>query len=254
MSTILLTGAAGRIGTILRNHWQGQHRIIGVDMKPWEPREGEVAIEARIESTDLSKAFDLAGAGAVVIHLAAATWDNAGWEDIKQSNIGGTYNVFRLAQERNAARVVFASTNHVTGGYGDLAPGERTEPYTPPQMLITPEMPTRPDSLYGVSKASGESLAWFFQGEYGLSALCLRIGSVTEHDDPTENPRLRSTWLSHHDLCHLFDCCLTSTVSFGIYYGVSRNAKRFWDISNAERELGYQPRDDAEEWYKKGEM
>lgn len=252
MNTILLTGAAGRIGTILRNHWQRQHRIIGVDMKPWTLREGEEVIEARIETPDLSKAFDRAGAGAVVVHLAAATWDDAGWDEIERSNIEGTYNVFRLAQERKAARVVFASTNHVTGGYGDLSPGEHTEQYVPPQMTITSEMPTRPDSLYGISKVFGESLAWFFQWGHGLTALCLRVGSVTDRDDPAENARLRSTWLSHRDLCHLFDCCLVSTVPFGIYYGVSRNTKRFWDITNVERELGYQPNDDAEEWYKKG--
>lgn len=252
MSTILLTGAAGRIGTILRNHWQGKHRLIGVDAKPWTPLEGEGIVEARVETPDLSKAFDLAGPGVTVVHLAAATWDDAGWDEIKRSNIEGTYNVFRLAQERNAARVIFASTNHVTGGYEGLSPGERTEPYTPPRMLITSEMPIRPDSVYGASKAFGEALAWFFHWKYGLPALCLRIGGVTDRDDPMGHPRLRSTWLSHRDLCHLFDCCFATLTAFGIYYGVSRNTNRFGDITNAERELEYQPQDDAEEWYEKG--
>jgi hypothetical protein len=34
-------------------------------------------------------------------------------------------------------------------------------------------------------------------------------------------------------------------VKFGIYYGVSNNKRRFWDISNAEAEIDFHPEDDA---------
>ena len=77
------------------------------------------------------------------------------------------------------------------------------------------------------------------------SSICLRIGSVTKDDDPRIDPRFKSTWLSHRDLVQLVRKSLTADVKFGIYYGVSNNAKRFWDISNAEAELGYHPEDDA---------
>jgi nucleoside-diphosphate-sugar epimerase len=103
----------------------------------------------------------------------------------------------------------------------------------------------RPDGFYGVSKAAGEAIARMYYELYGLESICLRIGSVTKADDPGANPRMRSTWLSHRDLVQLVKCSLTADVKFGIFYGVSNNKKRFWDIADAERELGYHPVDDG---------
>jgi nucleoside-diphosphate-sugar epimerase len=111
--------------------------------------------------------------------------------------------------------------------------------------LITVKDPIRPDGFYGVSKAAGEAIARMYYDLYGLESICLRIGSVLKDDDPRKNPRYASTWLSHKDLVQLVTKCLLSNVKFGIYYGVSNNKKRFWDISNAESEINYQPEDDA---------
>ena len=80
---------------------------------------------------------------------------------------------------------------------------------------------------------------------HGLESVCLRIGSVLKDDDPTKNARSQSTWLSHRDLVQLVKKSLLAEVKFAIYYGVSNNRKRFWDISNAMAEIGYQPEDDA---------
>jgi hypothetical protein len=80
---------------------------------------------------------------------------------------------------------------------------------------------------------------------YGLQSVCLRIGSVVKDDDPRQNPRLKSTWLSHRDLVQLVNCSLQGDIDFGTYYGVSKNRGRFWDISDAEREIGYHSQDDA---------
>ena len=262
---IWITGAAGRIGTILRKHWQGKHTVIGIDHHEYDPLPGEEAYVADIGSTELWTLLATKGSGGRVlegakrgqydtavpialVHLAAVTSDTADWVAIEQTNIRGTYNVFSLARQCGIRKVLFASSNHVTGGYEALGIGNQS--YEPPLVTITPEMPIRPDSLYAVSKVTGEILGSYFS-RHGVPIICLRIGSVTDRDDPVENPRLRSTWLSHRDLCHLFDCCLTADVPYGIYYGVSNNTQRFWDISNAERELEYRPQDNAELWYKK---
>lgn len=254
MEAILITGAGGRIGTLLRRHWQGSYRLIGADKRAYaKTSEGETPFWTAVQHPELRSAFTAAGEGATIVHLAAETWDTAGWEAILHSNIEGTANVFRLAQEHRARRVIFASTNHVTGGYEPTPPpGDADPEYKPPERIITPELPIRPDSLYGASKAFGEALGAYYSQFHSLPTICLRIGSVTDEDDPRERQHMRYRWLSHRDLCHLFDCCLKTSVQCGIYYGVSANARRFWDISNAERELGYHPQDDAETWYTEG--
>lgn len=265
-----ITGAAGRIGTILRKHWLGKHTIVGIDHRDYEPLPGEERHIADIASTEFWTLLAAKASGdrvpetakqgqyetklpIVLVHLAAATSNAADWTALERTNIRGTHNVFRLGKHFDVQQVIFASSNHVTGGYGDWTPGEREATYTPPSILITPDMPPHPDSLYAVSKSYGEALGKYCNTYLDLPVICLRIGSVTDRDDPTENPRLRSTWLSHSDCCRLFDCCLTANVRSGIYYGVSNNTRRFWDISNAERELGYRPQDNAELWYTKGE-
>ena len=105
--------------------------------------------------------------------------------------------------------------------------------------------PIRPDSDYGSSKAFGESMARQYYECFGIASICLRIGSVLENDNPTEDERLMRTWLSQRDLIQLVRKSILSDVKFGIYYGVSNNRGRFWDISSAEEEIGYKPQDDA---------
>ena len=111
--------------------------------------------------------------------------------------------------------------------------------------LITPQNPIRPDGYYGVSKAFGEAMARMYYDLYGLESICLRIGSVLKDDEPGKNSRNRCTWLSHRDFVQLVKKSLLAHVKFAIYYGVSKNRNRFWDISNAMAEIGYQPDDDA---------
>jgi nucleoside-diphosphate-sugar epimerase len=130
----------------------------------------------------------------------------------------------------------------VTGAYEGFPPSLHTKENVG---MIKVSDPIRPDGFYGVSKAAGEALARMYYELHGLESICLRIGSVTRDDDPGANPRMRSTWLSHRDLIQLVRRSLQADVKFGIYYGVSNNKKRFWDISVAERDLGYHPVDDG---------
>ena len=95
----------------------------------------------------------------------------------------------------------------------------------------------------------GEAAGRFYAEEHGMSVICLRIGSFVRENRPL-NTRNYATFLSHRDLVALFGACLSAPdgLRFGIYYGVSANQWRIWDIENAEHELGYRPLDDAERW------
>jgi nucleoside-diphosphate-sugar epimerase len=254
--SLLLTGAAGRIGTILRTAW-ARTFIVGTDIVEYEALKPdcERKVIVPVESPDLERAFTLARTwpsesegDLKVVHLAAAASDAHGWDAIERSNIRGAENVFRLAQKYGATKVVFASTNHVTGGY-DVDPSEDPMLFRMNPEQITPDMPVRPDGLYGASKAFGEAVAAYYAWRFSLSVICLRIGAVTDRNDPLEFERLRAIWLSHVNACELFDRALAADVRFGIYYGISANTRRSWDISNAERELGYHPLHNAEDWY-----
>ncbi len=181
-----------------------------------------------------------------VVHLAADSNVNANWESVLRNNIIATRNVFEFARENSIRRIVFASSNHVTGRYeGDPPSLHMMES----PKVVSPEMPVRPDGYYATSKLFGESLGRYFAERHEVSVICLRIGSVLEANNPASDKRFRSTWLSHDDLVQLIRKSLKADVTFGIYYGVSNNSRRFWDISNATLELDYEPCDNAEAYF-----
>jgi nucleoside-diphosphate-sugar epimerase len=114
---------------------------------------------------------------------------------------------------------------------------------------ITTGHPIRPDSPYAVGKTIGEAAARYYSDQFGLSVICLRLGTVTKADRP-QKPRDFATLLTHRDLVALMRCCLEAPagVRFATLYGVSANTWRFWDIETAREVVGYEPRDNAERW------
>jgi len=150
----------------------------------------------------------------------------------------GTRNIYECAKKHGIKKVVFASSSHVTGSYGN-------------SHRITTHDPVRPDGDYGSSKAFGEIIARQYFELYGIKSICLRIGWVIRDDDPTKDELALKMWLSHRDLIELMRRSILSDIHFGVYYGVSNNRKRFWHISDAETEIGYKPKDDAYSLLKK---
>jgi NAD+ dependent glucose-6-phosphate dehydrogenase len=239
---LLITGINGLIGSILRKGLERTFDIHGLDCAgPFSDRIFEATIR---EYGQIANVFRRSGPFEYLIHLAANPRADADWDSVLNDNIVGTRNVFEAAMEFGVRRVVFASSNHVTGAYEGFEPHQRLHEEHEPR-LITIGDPIRPDGYYGVSKAFGEALARYFCARWGIEFVCLRIGSVLRDDDPTLSQRFRKTWLSHRDLVQLVEKGLKSNLTFGIYYGVSDNKGAFWDISNARRELGYSPTDDA---------
>lgn len=239
---ILITGINGLIGKVLRNALEEGHTIYGVDrVSPFSDR----VLSANIaEYKEVTRVFQQLHPMDCIIHLAEDPRIEASWESVLVANIIGTRNIFEAAREFQVKRVIFASSNHVTGAYEGFAPNLHLHTQHEPQK-ISPEDPIRPDTDYGVSKAFGEAVARYYCARWGIDAICLRIGAVLSDDNPTSDARLRKVWLSHRDLIQLVEKCLTSNVKFGIYYGVSNNKGAFWDITNAHAELGYEPMDDA---------
>ena len=238
---LLITGCNGLVGRILWKHLENDFDLYGLDISSGKSLE-------RIFQADISKpeqvqsVFNRVTSLTFVVHLAGDPRSDADWDSVFVNNIGGTKNIYEAARRAGVKRIVFASSNHVTGAYEGFPPNLHIKQN--PTLITTPD-PIRPDGFYGVSKAAGEALARMYYEVYGLELICLRIGSMTKEDDPKINPRFESTWLSHRDFVQLIRKSFSADVKFGIYYAVSNNTKRFWDISNAEGELGYHPEDDA---------
>jgi len=240
--TALITGSEGIIGTILKRALASKYNILGLGRQKLDIDNYFQADIADLKN--LESVFNRMGKIEGLIHLAGNPHDDAPWESILKNNIIGLRNIYEMAKRFSIPRVVFASSNHATGCYEGIPPALHNQDH--PNM-ITVKDAIRPDGDYGSAKVYGEAVARQFYDLYGIESICLRIGTVREHDDPTREKRHMKTWLSHRDLIQLVQKAIESDVKFGIYYGVSNNTGRFWDISNAERELGYIPQDNAAE-------
>jgi uronate dehydrogenase len=232
MAVVVITGAAGRIGAMLRPRLARPGRVLRlVDIAELSAGPGEEAVVATVTDLDAMTAA-VAGAEAV-IHLAGVPGEGP-WEDIALTNIHGTYAVFEAARRAGVPRVVFASSNHAVG-------------FTPRERFPVPDYAfPAPDTYYGVSKVAGEALGALYSHRYGLEVICLRILTCAER--PTY-PRALATWLSPDDAGRLFEASLdVPEPGFRVAFGVSANTRGGW-VSLAEaRALGYEPRDDSERY------
>jgi len=228
--TILITGAAGLVGSMLRPRLARPGRTLRLlDTADLTAGPAEEVIQASVTDMD---AMTAASRGAsAVIHLANIATETS-WADILQVNIQGTYVAFEAARRAGVPRVIFASSNHAVG-------------FAPRESFPVPDYAfPAPDTYYGVGKVAGEALAGLYHYRYGLDTICIRI--LTCFGKPP-SARALSTWLSPGDAGRLFEACLTAPApGFRVIYGVSANTRGGW-VSLAEAEaLGYRSQDDAE--------
>jgi len=230
MKRLLITGAAGSIGSFLRETLRGKYRLRLSDVTPVSTLvEGEEFVAADV--TDAEALLPLMEDVHGVVHLGGVSREDA-WQPILDINIAGTYNVFEAARRQGVERFIFASSNHAIGFY-------------PRSQRIATDVHVRPDSRYGVSKAFAEALGSLYADKYGMRVLCIRIGNVSEQ--PVDRRRL-SIWVSPRDLTRLIEIGLEHPdMHYEIVYGVSDNARSWWDNSNAAR-LGYVALDRSEDY------
>lgn len=234
---LFITGAAGNVGTGLRRHLRGRYdfRLMFHSTVPEVEKEDEVVVS---DLADFEQMVE-AGAGVdAIVHLGIAA-SRRGYprsryhQMIMETNIRGTYNIFESARINQVPTVIFASTNHVSGFY------EKEGVYQ------TADMPVRPDSMYGVSKAYGEALGRFYHDAHGMSVYCLRIANYpdTEEVNREYEPGM-NRWLSARDMAEMVDCCMKAPhPQFGVFFGVSQGADLKWDLTNARELIGWEPRD-----------
>jgi len=229
MQTVLVTGAAGGIGSRLRKLLKGVYpNLRWSDVKvPDDLAPDETFVKADLAV--MSEVETIVQGVQGIVHLGGFSVEGP-WDTILNANIVGCYNLFEAARRAKVERIVFASSNHAVGFY----PRHRT---------IGIDAPVRPDSRYGVSKAFGEALAQFYAYKHGLRVACLRIGNVA--DAPVDKRRL-SIWLAPADLVQLIRIGLEHPdIRCEIFYGASGSARAWWDNSSAFR-FGYRPSGYAE--------
>jgi uronate dehydrogenase len=226
---ILLTGAAGGVGTALRPRLLERYgKLRSSDITMFGPALAgeEIMIGDIADETFCDRIADGCSA---LIHLGGRSSEDS-WEVIHRANIVGCFNMIDAARVAGVKRVVFASSNHAIG-------------FHPVSERLDATARQRPDSLYGVSKAFGEDLGSLYADKHGLEVACLRIGSC--FPQPTDVRQL-ATWLSYADLFRLIVACLEAPkLDFAVVYGASNNSRGYWDNSKTP-EIVFTPADSAD--------
>ncbi|GGK10311.1 NAD-dependent dehydratase [Pilimelia anulata] len=231
---LLVTGAAGQVGHLLRPRLPGYGwRLRTADLPAALAGPGPGEEVAAVDITDPSSvAAALAGVDAVV-HLAGISGEDA-FDRLLDVNVAGTRNVLQGCVDVGVRRVVLASSNHAAGCYrrADAPPGG-----------LPDDLPARPDTLYGWSKAAGEALGALYHDRYGLDVVSLRIGTCREY--PADTVALPG-WLSPDDCAGLVDAALRAPGPLcRVVWGLSANTRRWWSLGGMAA-LGFTPRDDSE--------
>lgn len=229
MKRLLITGAAGSVGRVMRKKLARIADIVRVsdltDMG--ELGDNEEAVQCNLADADAVMGL-VEGCDAIV-HLGGISSEDR-FSSIVDGNIVGLFNLYEAARAHGMPRIVFASSNHVVGYYRQ---DER----------LDAAAPLKPDSLYGVSKCFGEALASMYHSKFGQETAIVRIGSCQEKP---LNRRMLSTWISHDDLAALCERAFDAPMlGCPVIWGMSDNATRWWDNSAASY-LGWTPKDKSE--------
>lgn len=233
--TVLVTGAAGTIGhdvlALLRDDPEADFRLVLTDADPDGWPDADPPLQA-LDVRDLDAVTEAFDGVDTVIHLAGAASPESSWDDVLDLNIVGTRTVLEGARRAGVRRVVLASSNHVMGMY------DRDR-----QWPVYADQPPRPDSLYGVSKAFGEVLGRYYHDAHGLEVVALRIGWESGDHGAAGDELTRAMWVSPRDMAQALRRAVQAQVGYGVYYVVSDNPERPWDLTNTTVELGYRPQD-----------
>ena len=234
---IVLTGASGRLGSYLREPLSKiTKKLVSTDNEDiGKTLHNEVFKKLNIknfkEVNKILKKTDL------IIHFGA--YSNEGpFQEILDSNILGTYNIWKSAKKNKIKRIIFASSIHSVGMYRV-------------NEVINHKVMHKPDTFYGLSKCFGENLAQMYWDKCGIECLTIRILSCAK----VTSKRSLSTWLSYDDLIRIvIQSTKIKKLGFEIIYGVSNNKRLNVDNSNATKKLKINIKDNAEKFLNKLEQ
>jgi uronate dehydrogenase len=229
---IALSGAGGQLGRVLRTALleRGANLRSAAGSRPLEPIvDGEDVMHGDLRDPavvdQLLKGVD------VLIHMAGTSVERP-LPEIIENNLRGLVEVYEGARRHGVSRIIFASSNHSIGMHSV-------------EDKLTLDCDFRPDGFYGLSKVWGEALGRLYWDKHGIETVSIRIGSCIEK--PTEFRHL-STWLGFEDLLQLIDLSVNvPDLGYQVVWGVSNNTRSYWDNAGASR-LGYQPRQNAEDY------
>ena len=233
---VLVTGAAGRIGSYFAQHAQGKYDLRLMVQKPGDEKDiqelGEIVIG---DLSELDNLKQFCQGIDTVVHMAGNPDPNATWEKLLAPNVQGVYNIMAAAKSAGCRRVILASSIHaVSGGRGDVQ--------------VKTSEPVNPGDLYGVTKAFGEALGRYMAEQEGLSVIALRIGGFqpTEAAEDEHMVGMMDAYVSHRDLNQLIHRCIdVENLQFAVFHGLSNNRFNRLDISDARELVGYEPLDDV---------
>jgi nucleoside-diphosphate-sugar epimerase len=231
---VLVTGAAGRIGSYFAEHSGRKYQLRLMDREFGEALErlrqyGEVMAGSLSDLEFLKKACEGID---TVVHLAGNPDASAVWHDLLEANIVGTYHAFVAAKSAGVRRVIYASSIHAVSGY-------------PVRVQVKTDEPVNPGDLYGVSKCFGEALGRYMAEQEGMSVIALRIGAFQPIEKARESLQYIDSFVSQRDLDQLIRRSIdVENVRFAIVHCLSGNRFERLDISGARELLGYVPQDD----------
>tara|TARA_B100000902_G_scaffold262139_1_gene248360 strand:- start:610 stop:1395 length:786 start_codon:yes stop_codon:yes gene_type:complete len=256
MKNILITGGAGLVGSVLTNGLMNKFNIRVLDIKKVEGVDSHTGDISNIDSImPAFKGID------TVVHLAGDRRVHGDWNSILNNNIIGLYNIYEAARLSGVKRVVFASSQHATGGFYFVEPysfindGEYEKlpnDYKP----LDETCRIRPDSFYGASKSFGESISSYYSDFHNISTINIRIGWVISDDDPSFSPISLNLWLSHRDIVQIIDLSINAPeeIKYDTFYATSDNHWKIWSIEKAKKILGYKPFDGAGSQFQEREV
>lgn len=230
-STVLITGSSGRMGTALSADLASKgFKLRLFDLQPHpDPPEGAVEYLGRLEEPGRMEAA-VDGVDAV-IHLAALPNEDS-WAETVSQTVNNTELLLRSCASAGVGKILLASSHHVAGFY------DKAE-------TLPADVLPRPDTYYGVAKATVEAMGSLYHHRFGMDVLALRIGSCFSEPHA---PRSMPIWLSPRDMTGIVLAWLSLSGSdFRVAWGVSNNSRGFLSTKPL-LEMGYSPRDNSEDF------
>ena len=230
---VLVTGAAGNVGSAVVRGLQDRYQLRGFDRAPMPDLEDAVVGDLADFDAVLAATRDMDA----IIHLGGNPGERP-WPELLQSNYVGTYNTFEAARQNGVRRIAYASRAGLLGPY-------------PKSITRTVDMLPRPESLYSISKVFGESLGYMYAARHDMEVVCVRIGNFKRDRDQPEHPHQ----LSHGDCARVFERAITHPdVKFEVIFGVSDSNWPLYDLEHGRKAIGYNPQNRSEvpeeEWGK----